>query len=96
MDLNYDGKNVLDSSHLIGAQRIQKFLIERRERRIRLAELKACRKEGLSSFLASFHKNKSNSPIASNLGVGARFPIDGQNINPEIQLPNLLKRIDSN
>lgn len=32
MDLNYQGKLVLDSAHLIGARRIEKFLLERKER----------------------------------------------------------------
>ena len=40
MDLNYGNKLVLDSAHLIGARRIQEFLIERRERRIMLAKLR--------------------------------------------------------
>ena len=32
MDLNYQGKLVLDSAHLIGARRIEKFMLERKER----------------------------------------------------------------
>ena len=33
MDLNYMGKSVLDSSQLIGAQRIKRFIYEWRERK---------------------------------------------------------------
>ena len=40
MDLNNDGKNVIDSHIVVAAQRIQEFLIYRRERRAMLLRLR--------------------------------------------------------
>jgi len=40
MDLNLEGKDVLDSNVLIAAQRIQDFLIYRRERHAKLMRLR--------------------------------------------------------
>lgn len=63
MDLNSEGKNVLESNILIAAQRIQNFLIERRERRARILQLRVERgthgvNSALSNVMSAFMPNK--------------------------------------